>query len=219
MIRFEIDPDVHAARLPPRELYVEPEWFSAVRDAVFPSSWQFVGEARDVAEPGSVRPVTLLPGSLDEPLLLARDATALRLLSNVCTHRGHLVCESAARVKSLRCAYHGRRFELDGACSGAPGFDSVAGFPGKHDALPRLALEEWRGLLFGSLEPVAERKWSDVIDPVERRFAGLEPRAWRHEPRHDRVFEFDANWCLYVENYLEGLHIPFIHPGLNAKLD
>ncbi|TMH07471.1 MAG: hypothetical protein E6H79_04690, partial [Betaproteobacteria bacterium] len=27
------------------------------------------------------------------------------------------------------------------------------------------------------------------------------------------------NWALYVENYLEGLHIPFVHPGLTKTLD
>ena len=28
-----------------------------------------------------------------------------------------------------------------------------------------------------------------------------------------------SNWALYCENYLEGFHIPFVHPGLNAFLD
>jgi choline monooxygenase len=28
-----------------------------------------------------------------------------------------------------------------------------------------------------------------------------------------------ANWALYVDNYLEGFHIPFIHPDLSKALD
>jgi choline monooxygenase len=28
-----------------------------------------------------------------------------------------------------------------------------------------------------------------------------------------------ANWALYVDNYLEGFHIPFVHSGLNETLD
>ena len=34
-----------------------------------------------------------------------------------------------------------------------------------------------------------------------------------------RAYEFRASWALYVDNYLEGLHIPFLHRGLDAKLD
>jgi len=33
-----------------------------------------------------------------------------------------------------------------------------------------------------------------------------------------RDYEFDAHWALYVENYLEGLHIPFVHPALTQTL-
>jgi choline monooxygenase len=28
-----------------------------------------------------------------------------------------------------------------------------------------------------------------------------------------------AHWALYVENYLEGLHIPYVHPELAATID
>ena len=217
-IRLSIDPDIRTARLPPRELYADPRWFAAVRDAVLPRSWQCLGAADLPKTPGAARPVTLLPGSLDEPAVLVRDAAGgLRLLSNVCTHRGHLVVQGAATLKQLRCEYHGRHYGLDGACTGAPGFEKAADFPAACDALPALACVEWRGLLFASLSPAT--RWDEVVAPIERRVATDPRMRFVFEPRLDRTFEFDANWLLYVENYLEGLHIPFIHPGLNAKLD
>jgi choline monooxygenase len=69
---------------------------------VFARSWQWLGDVADVAAPASVSPRTLLPGLLDEPLLLARDAgRELRCLSNVCTHRGNLlVARPAAPTRS-----------------------------------------------------------------------------------------------------------------------
>jgi choline monooxygenase len=39
------------------------------------------------------------------------------------------------------------------------------------------------------------------------------------DPSRSRTFEFDANWALYCDNYLEGFHIPFVHPTLNASID
>jgi choline monooxygenase len=40
-----------------------------------------------------------------------------------------------------------------------------------------------------------------------------------HDPSRDREFVVHANWALYVENYLEGFHIPFVHAGLNEVVD
>ena len=65
---------------------------------------------------GSVRmlalPTTVPP--MDEPLVLIRaEDGGLRCLSNVCTHRGALVAEGEGHVKSLKCRYHGRRYDPD----------------------------------------------------------------------------------------------------------
>src|SRR5262249_40690438 len=150
--------------------------------------------------------------------LLSRDEKgALHLLSNACTHRGHLVVERPCTVQALRCAYHGRRFDLAGKCLGAPGFEEAKAFPRPADSLARAQIGEWRGLEFGSLAPRVPLE--KAFEEVEARIGGVARAKWTPSPQHDRVFEFDANWALYVENYLEGLHIPFIHPGLNAKLD
>jgi choline monooxygenase len=40
-----------------------------------------------------------------------------------------------------------------------------------------------------------------------------------YEPSRTSEYHIKANWALYCENYLEGFHIPFVHPGLNAFLD
>lgn len=34
-----------------------------------------------------------------------------------------------------------------------------------------------------------------------------------------KTYTIDANWALYCENYLEGFHIPFVHPELSKVLD
>jgi choline monooxygenase len=38
-------------------------------------------------------------------------------------------------------------------------------------------------------------------------------------PERGRTYLVRANWALYVDNYLEGFHIPYIHAALNATLD
>lgn len=213
-----IDPDITRARMPPAALYRDPAWWKALCDGPLARGWHCLGVADGLEAVGDARPLVLLPGALDEPVVVVRGGDGeLRLLANACTHRAHLVVEQAGCGRALRCSYHGRGFALDGRCTGAPGFEGVAGFPGAEDALARYALAEWRGLLFGSLAP--EAPWREVIAPVEERAAPFLPARWRHDATLDQTFEFDGHFALYVENYLEGLHIPFIHPGLNARLD
>ncbi len=41
--------------------------------------------------------------------------------------------------------------------------------------------------------------------------------AWQMVERRDYII--DCNWKVYVDNYLEGYHIPIAHPGLMREID
>jgi choline monooxygenase len=41
----------------------------------------------------------------------------------------------------------------------------------------------------------------------------------RFDPTRSRDYEVAAHWALYVENYLEGFHIPFVHADLDEVVD
>jgi len=173
-----------------------------------------------VAAPLSLSPRDLLPGSLDEPLLLARDAAGtLRCLSNVCTHRAKPIVETAGRAEpqGLRCGYHGRRFDLAGRAWFMPGFEGVEHFPCTADHLREVPFTPWRGHGFAAIAPAVPL--AEVLAEIDARLPWLDVERWQPDPSRARCFEFDAHWALYVENYLEGLHIPFLHPGLAQTLD
>jgi choline monooxygenase len=212
------DADLLRARTPDARFYLDEASFAAVRECVFARSWQWLGDLADTREPGSLTPRTLLPAFLDEPLLLARDETgALRCLPNVCTHRGHLLVDAACRRSDIRCPYHSRRFDFDGRMTFMPGFEGVPDFPNAHDHLRTLPLETFGGHAFVSLDPAFD--FASQLEPVRQQLPDLALETFVHDPSRDRAFEFDAHWALYVENYLEGLHIPFLHPGLMTALD
>jgi choline monooxygenase len=211
---FEIDPDIARASTPPAEFYRNPAWFARLADRVLRKSWLALGLSAGLERPGAVRPVSLLPGVLGEELALVRGSDeVLRLLSNVCTHRGMLVVEAEGCTPGgLRCRYHGRRFALDGAFRSMPRFEAVEGFPSAADDLPSLPVAERDGIVFGALAP--EISFEEWYAPVAARLGGLDLAPLVPDPARHRDYEFDANWALYVDNYLEGFHIPFIHPGL-----
>jgi choline monooxygenase len=215
---FEVDPDIARAHTPPGRLYADPEVYALVRERVFARSWQLVADADAVRIPGAVHPVTLLDGCLDEPLLLTRDhADALHCLSNVCTHRGTLVAEHPGCERTLTCRYHGRRFALDGSFMSMPGFEGVAGFPGPQDSLPRVPFAVWRRFVFAALSPAVP--FERVVADMDAMTRWMPVDGFRPDPSRQREYLVRANWALYVDNYLEGFHIPFVHASLARAID
>lgn len=218
--RWQVHPEVARAETLDKAFYLDPALQPLQHERLFARSWQWLGDLTAVREPGSLAPRELLPGCLDEPLLLARDAAGtLRALSNVCTHRGNLlVHEPCQGAKQIRCGYHSRRFELDGRMVFMPEFQQALDFPRPCDHLPQPPFVDWGGQGFVALaEPLAP--FADFFGEIQQRLHWLPLQDFKLDPSRSRDYEFDAHWALYVENYLEGLHIPFVHPGLTQTLD
>jgi choline monooxygenase len=213
-----IDPEIGRAETLPGRWYADPEVHARVRERVFARSWHLVARESEVRVPGQVLPAWLGGGILDEPILLTRDREdRLHCLSNVCTHRGALVCEGPGVESVLRCRYHGRRFGLDGSFLSMPEFEGVEGFPSSADDLPRLELASWRGLLFAALEPAFP--FADLVAPLDERIGHLPFGSAQLDPAGSREYLVRANWALYCDNYLEGFHVPYVHAGLAAAID
>lgn len=220
--RFEVHPDIaHASTLPAR-FYSDPAVFDACRERVFARSWQLLGDTEAIKAPGHVQPITVLEGLLNEPVILTRDdEDRVHCLSNVCTHRGNIVCDKSrgggGREKFLTCCYHGRRFALDGTFRSMPEFEGVVGFPSPADDLPKVPFGVWGKFVFASLAPA--HGLDELIGEMRARLAWLPHDQLAFEPSRSKDYLVRANWALYCDNYLEGFHIPFVHSSLNDVLD
>jgi choline monooxygenase len=215
---LSVHEDIAQASTLPATFYKDPDMHTEVVERVFARTWQWVGERDVVKVPGAVYPFTLLEGCLNEPMVLTRDMDdQVHLLSNVCTHRGMQVVEGSGNERYLRCRYHGRRFGLDGCFQHMPEFEGVCGFPSDRDHLPKIPRGDWDKFIFASIDPAF--KFEEMMQPVVERLGWLPLHEFVHEPRRARDYMVQANWALYVDNYLEGFHIPFIHASLNETLD
>ena len=215
---YAVDADIGVAATLDAAFYRDEAAYVATRERVFARTWQWIGDLGDVAAIESFAPRELLPGLLDEPLLLARDASgALRCLSNVCTHRGNILVHAPGRGSHIRCGYHSRRFDLAGRMTFMPEFRDARSFPSREDDLAQIPLDAWAGHGFVALEPAAPLAdfFGDMVAHTEAMaVAGL-----RHDAARDREYRLDAHWALYVENYLEGFHLPFVHATLAASVE
>ena len=69
----------------PWSWYTDPAVLRLERERIFRRSWQYIGHAGDVPEPGSFAATSVA----DFPIVLVRDKEdTLRAFLNVCRHRG-----------------------------------------------------------------------------------------------------------------------------------
>lgn len=209
---FNIDPEIRKARTLPSDFYLDAAYFTAARERIFLPSWQLVGHADSIAD---LEPATLLPGMLDDPLLIVKTREWISCLSNVCTHRAMLLVEEPCRGDLIRCRYHGRRFALDGRMLSMPEFEGVEDFPAESDHLAKLPFAEMGGFLFASAAPGFDH--SEIAREASGYFDADTTAGLRLTSK--REYRINAHWALYCENYLEGFHIPYVHHGLNGIVD
>lgn len=222
--------DLAAAWTLPASTYTSPQLYHQQLQRIFRRTWHFtpvrVDPPRGHAQPGWPLHVhapqhfaayTLLEGSLHVPLVFTRDAGgALHALSNVCTHRGYQLMEGCGSKKKLVCAYHGARFNLNGHFDGMPEMDRPC---------PDLPAVSWGTLgpfVFASVDPAMS--CHDWLAPVRERVGFLPLDAFHFHalgPTFNGAWDpvQHNHWLLTVDNYLDGRHIPFIHPELHQSLD
>ena len=208
---FEVDDDIRRAKTLASEFYTDERFFEMSKERIFARSWHFLGRPSGAA---TLNPAVILPGFLDEPVLVAKSNGSINCLSNVCTHRGKILVEEPCEAKLIRCGYHGRRFSLDGEFLSMPEFEGVEHFPSEADNLSQIALARHGGFLFAGIDAIEsfEAFAGDGLPLIE----GASPYLKLTERRG---YEVNAHWALYCENYLEGFHIPYVHRGLNEIVD
>jgi choline monooxygenase len=195
--------------------YTDPTIFQREQSAIFGRTWQLVAHVTDLLRPGDFVPVTVL----DEPLVLVRGLEGeLRGFYNVCRHRAGQVALTKGNRKSLQCRYHGWTYGLDGSLRACPEMEETADFDMADFGLQPVRVESWGPFVFANLDPDAPAL-KDVLGaiPSEVAAAGFDLDRMSRVERREYLVE--SNWKVYVDNYLEGYHIPIAHPALFREID
>ncbi|HEX7112503.1 MAG TPA: SRPBCC family protein [Mizugakiibacter sp.] len=208
-----IEPLDRAHALPAR-YYVGEAMLAMERRAVFARSWQLVAHRHQLAEPGD-HVVEAIAGT---PVLLVRGQDGvLRAFPNVCRHRaGPLALCNGKGARALHCKYHGWTYTLEGRLRSAPEMQGAADFRVEDIRLPPLRVHEWQGLVFVALREDVPA-FAAVYGGIAERIAPIDLAAMRFHRRDS--YEVACNWKVYVDNFLEGYHLPHVHPGLSRVLD
>lgn len=212
-LQLNADGDIARASTLPAPLYFNAATFEEEKATVFSTTWQVVGHVHQAAEPGDYFTFDLI----GEPLLIVRgDDGVLRGFYNVCRHRAGNPATDCGNRKLFRCGYHGWTYRLDGALLVTPEFDGVEDFDPKNFGLVPVRLEEWFNLIFVNLDPKA-RPLRESLGDMPVQAAKFDFSAMKFSER--RTYDMQCNWKTYIDNYLEGYHVPSVHPSLNREID
>jgi choline monooxygenase len=193
--------------------YTDPAFLPLERDRIFHATWQCIGWAEQAAAPGQYFTFDLA----GEPLLIVRGADLqLRGFYNVCRHRAGPPAEGCGERKVFRCGYHGWTYALDGRLLNAPEMDGAADFDPAQFGLSPIHVAEWAGLIFVNLSEKPEPLLA-ALGELPQQASKFHLERLTFYRRHDYLMA--CNWKTYIDNYMEGYHLPSVHPSLNRELD
>jgi choline monooxygenase len=209
---FPFDADITRASTIPSRLYIDPVYLELERERVFAHSWQLVGRTEQVAETGAF--FTAEIGN--DSIVILRDGATLRGFYNVCLHRAGPVAHGCGKRQTLQCKYHGWTYTLNGELLRAPEMEGVERFSPEDMRLRPVAVATWGPLVFANLDGKAP-PLADMLGDIPQRVAPFHCESMRYVMRKE--YALKCNWKVYVDNYLEGYHIPVVHPTLHKEID
>ncbi len=197
----------------PSAWYIDPCFHELDKKAIFDHSWHNIGHVSRLKNHGAF----IIGTAAENPVIVVRGADdQLRAFYNVCRHRGGPLAMEDGCGKVLQCKYDGWTYLLDGSLRGTPKFDRTELFDKKDYGLVPVNVDVWEGLVFVNLDMNAPQV-ATYFKGISERIA---PISISNKKFYKRVtYTVRCNWKVYVDNYLEGYHVPFVHPELCNLLD
>jgi choline monooxygenase len=225
-LHLDMNAQIECAETLASRFYTDPAILDIERQRIFRRTWQLVGTLNQPCGNGDG---TSTPRSISdqetfftaevagEPIIVVRDKHGtLRAFSNVCRHRAGPIALGSGCKNVLRCQYHGWTYTLDGRLIGTPDVDGVEFFDRSIMGMVPLRCETWGQFIFVNFDSQAA-PLSMYLGQIPDKARGFQFDGLEFAGRRDYII--DCNWKVYVDNYLEGYHIPIAHPGLMKEID
>ena len=201
-----------------RDKTISSSWYSdekilkIEKENIFSKSWHLLGSIDQIPDKGDY----LIKTINEQPIVVIKDKVGeINVFYNVCQHRGCVLLEKDGNSKQIKCGYHGWVYELNGKLKATRGFD-------KEDLdFEKLNLKSiehyiWMNQIFVKLQsdcnnlPKTLKEIENIISPIKFDNYLFHLR---------KSYKIKCNWKVYMDNYLEGFHIPLVHPKLNNVID
>lgn len=189
----------------PADCYVDARFFERELATVFASSWMMAGRADRIPAVGDYFTLDYAGASL----VLIRDRDLkVRVYANACRHRGARLVSGEGNTRAFVCPYHAWSYALDGSLRGCVGMEDTKNFDRADYGLTEVRSDTWGGFVFFNIDGKAP-DLTEWLGELPERLAMY--RFDHMAATRVRVHDIDCNWKAWVENYMEGYHIPTVH--------
>lgn len=193
----------------PGYYYYDPFILQRELETFWYENWHIVGRVNQVQNPGDY----LTEQIGNDPILVMRnEAGELQARLNVCAHRGMRLAHGSGNCQRFQCGYHGWKYDLDGKLKGVP---YPSRFPPEIDkaklGLVPAQVDTWGGFVFVKVAPGGPTLAESLGDMVNR-WENYEVQWLDLSEVFSMTYEQNFNWKLFVENFIDYYHVPFIHP-------
>lgn len=206
-----------------RDIFTNEDLFALEMKHIFEGNWVYLAHESQIPEVNDY--YTTWIGR--QPVVITRDKTGtLNAVINACAHKGAMLCRRKQGNKgSFTCPFHGWTFSNSGKLlkvkdAKTTQYPDQFAKDGSHDLTRVARFENYRGFLFGSLNPDVVPlvdylgETTVIIDQiVDQAPEGLEVL------RGNSSYVYDGNWKLQMENGCDGYHVSSVHWNYATTMD
>lgn len=199
----------------PVEAYTSQEWFDKEQQLIFGRNWHFAGMVEDVAKPGDYQCHQVGPYHL---VVIRGEDNTLRAFHNQCRHRGTQILEGRGQLEQgVRCPYHNWFYTFEGDLKAYPQKEQFPDLQKEAMGLFPAELTIWKQMIFIHPEPEYAEPFAEFLGDIEKYMGPHQPEKLVEVDR--TRFEFDSNWKVFIENYMDGYHLQHLHSNSIKEYD
>lgn len=196
----------------PAWYYTSPGFHALEVEKLWSRVWQMACLEEEIPDVGDYHVYEIA----DLSFLIVRTEDGIKAYRNACLHRGRLLRDSHGKgAKTIRCAFHGWAWNLDGSLKEIPCQWDFPSVDEATSALPEALVDTWHGFVFLNPDRTAE--------PLHEFLGGLDEHFEKYPfERRVKVAHVEkimrVNWKACQEAFMESYHVVATHPTLMETL-
>ncbi len=209
------EPALGSDLLTDQEKYYSKQCLQREQELLWPRTWQMAGRVSDLASVGSFLRYDI---GIESFIVVRTRQDRIQAFYNVCPHRGsQIVLKDFGISVSFVCPYHSWTWALNGRHKHVTDSETFAEnlICDKLD-LVEVRCEQWGGFVFINMDADAD-PLIDFLDVLPEHL-----KAFRFEDMvvvADICTEWDANWKIALDAFMEGYHVHRRHPEVSEYMD
>jgi choline monooxygenase len=144
-------------------------------------------------------------------VVVRHETGGLSAFHNVCQHRGTRIVREGGICTTgrFKCPWHGFSYDMTGRVTKVPIPESFPAEAIEGLRAPKVAVEEWNGMIWLNLDPEGATPLHQYLGEVGKEIDGYPLNQWPFV--RERAWTVNANWKTALDAFNETWHVPFTH--------